>query len=144
MAEHPEAFDHVGLLVNEPPGPAGLPFISSSDDLHSSFHRSRRPVPAGSLMTFIVSRGSAIASEMFCVFLYYLNSRHRRAVALSTGIRSLQPRAVMRVREGNDGGLARARCERDVDSQDGDIIFSTRGIAPTLDFPHHGSDALLE
>jgi hypothetical protein len=26
-AEHPEAFDHVGLLVNKPPGPAGLPFV---------------------------------------------------------------------------------------------------------------------
>ena len=26
VAEHPEAFDHVGLLVNELPGPAGLPF----------------------------------------------------------------------------------------------------------------------
>ena len=25
--EHPEVFDHVGLLVNEPPGQAGLPFI---------------------------------------------------------------------------------------------------------------------
>jgi hypothetical protein len=24
VAEHPEAFDHVGLLVNEPPGTAGL------------------------------------------------------------------------------------------------------------------------
>ena len=24
VAEYPEAFDHVGLLVNEPPGPAGL------------------------------------------------------------------------------------------------------------------------
>jgi hypothetical protein len=32
VAEHPEVFDHVGLLVNEPPGPAGLPFIQSSDD----------------------------------------------------------------------------------------------------------------
>ena len=27
VAEHPEVFDHVGLLVNEPPGQAGLPFI---------------------------------------------------------------------------------------------------------------------
>jgi hypothetical protein len=27
VEKHPEAFDHVGLLVNEPPGPAGLPFI---------------------------------------------------------------------------------------------------------------------
>jgi hypothetical protein len=27
VAEHPEVFDHVGLLVNEPPGTAGLPFI---------------------------------------------------------------------------------------------------------------------
>ena len=25
--EHPQGLDHVGLLVNEPPGPAGLPFI---------------------------------------------------------------------------------------------------------------------
>jgi hypothetical protein len=27
VVEHPEAFDHVGLLVNEPPGTAGLLFI---------------------------------------------------------------------------------------------------------------------
>ena len=27
VAEHPEVFDHVGLLVNGPPGTAGLPFI---------------------------------------------------------------------------------------------------------------------
>ena len=27
VAEHPEVFDHVGLLVNGPPGMAGLPFI---------------------------------------------------------------------------------------------------------------------
>jgi hypothetical protein len=26
MAEHPEVFDHAGLLVNGPPGTAGLPF----------------------------------------------------------------------------------------------------------------------
>jgi hypothetical protein len=31
VAEHPKAFDHVGLLSNEPPGRAGLHFISSSD-----------------------------------------------------------------------------------------------------------------
>jgi hypothetical protein len=27
VVEHTEVFDHVGLLVNEPPGVAGLPFI---------------------------------------------------------------------------------------------------------------------
>jgi hypothetical protein len=27
MVEHPEVFDHVGLLASEPPGLAGLPFI---------------------------------------------------------------------------------------------------------------------
>jgi hypothetical protein len=27
VAEHPKAFDHVGLLFNEPPGKAGLFFI---------------------------------------------------------------------------------------------------------------------
>jgi hypothetical protein len=26
-AKHPEAFNHVGLLVNGPPGTSGLPFI---------------------------------------------------------------------------------------------------------------------
>jgi hypothetical protein len=31
VAEHPKAFDHVGLLFNEPPGKSGLHFISSSD-----------------------------------------------------------------------------------------------------------------
>jgi len=27
VVENPEVFDHVGLLVNESPGTAGLPFI---------------------------------------------------------------------------------------------------------------------
>jgi hypothetical protein len=27
VAEHTKVFDHVGLLVNGPPGTAGLPFI---------------------------------------------------------------------------------------------------------------------
>jgi len=36
VSEHPEVFDHVGLLVNGPPGTAGLPFIQSSDDFHCS------------------------------------------------------------------------------------------------------------
>jgi hypothetical protein len=26
VVEHPEVFDHAGILVNGPPGPAGLPF----------------------------------------------------------------------------------------------------------------------
>jgi len=33
----PKVFDHAGLLVNEPPGPAGLPLVSSSDDIESGF-----------------------------------------------------------------------------------------------------------
>jgi hypothetical protein len=27
VVEHPEVFGHVGILINEPPGTAGLPFI---------------------------------------------------------------------------------------------------------------------
>jgi hypothetical protein len=27
VAEHPKVFNHVGLLFDEPPGRAGLPFI---------------------------------------------------------------------------------------------------------------------
>jgi hypothetical protein len=35
VVDHPQGFDHVGLLVNEPPGQAGLPFVQSSDDTSS-------------------------------------------------------------------------------------------------------------
>src|SRR5271157_6153664 len=42
VAEHPGAFHHVGLPVNGPPGPAGLSFIWSSDNLESSFGRVER------------------------------------------------------------------------------------------------------
>lgn len=31
-------FQHAGLLVNEPPGMAGVPFIESSDDINSEFY----------------------------------------------------------------------------------------------------------
>ena len=41
VVEHPEVFGHAGLLVNEPPGQTGLPFISSSDNFDSGFQRSR-------------------------------------------------------------------------------------------------------
>jgi hypothetical protein len=37
VVEHPEVFDHAGLLVNEPPGKAGLPFIQSSDNIRLCF-----------------------------------------------------------------------------------------------------------
>jgi hypothetical protein len=37
VVEHPEVFHHAGLLANEPPGHAGLLFISSSDDIRSIF-----------------------------------------------------------------------------------------------------------
>jgi len=49
VVKRPEAFDDVGLLCNEPPGRAGLLFILSSDDSHSSFHRSRLLLLDGSL-----------------------------------------------------------------------------------------------
>jgi hypothetical protein len=32
VVEHPEVFDHVGLLVNEPSSYAGMLFIKSSDE----------------------------------------------------------------------------------------------------------------
>ena len=43
VAEHPEGFDHVGILVNQPPGTAGLPFIESSDFNHCE---STKPIPS--------------------------------------------------------------------------------------------------
>jgi hypothetical protein len=32
VEEHQKAFRHVGLLVNKPPGEAGLLFVQSSDE----------------------------------------------------------------------------------------------------------------
>ena len=37
VIEHPRAFDHVGLLRNEPTGTAGLLFIQSSNDSVSAY-----------------------------------------------------------------------------------------------------------
>jgi hypothetical protein len=47
VMEHPQAFDHVGLLVNKPPGTAGLPFIQSSDDFNFTPSTSRLQVHYG-------------------------------------------------------------------------------------------------
>jgi hypothetical protein len=41
VVDAPQGFDHVGLLLDGPPGPAGLPFIESSDECIYSFARSR-------------------------------------------------------------------------------------------------------
>ena len=71
VVKHPEVFGHAGILCNEPPGQTGLLFISSSDDSHSSFPRSRLPLLDGSLIPYIVPRGSAIASKMSCASSYY-------------------------------------------------------------------------
>jgi hypothetical protein len=38
---HPGVFDRAGLLVNWPPGTAGLPFIWSSDDFDPVVFRAR-------------------------------------------------------------------------------------------------------
>jgi hypothetical protein len=71
VAKHPEVFGHVGLLCNEPPGQAGLLFILSSDDSHSSFPRSRLPLLAGSFVPYIIPRESAKTSKMSSASSYY-------------------------------------------------------------------------
>lgn len=47
--EHLEAFDRVGVLVNEPPGFAGLPFASHPTICLPITERYRVTVPLGSL-----------------------------------------------------------------------------------------------
>ena len=44
VAETPEGFDHVGLLFNQPPGTAGLPFNESSE---IPFNDSMKPISNG-------------------------------------------------------------------------------------------------
>ena len=87
MIQRSEAFDHVGLLCNEPPGQAGLLFILSSDNSHSNFDRSRLPLPDGSLNPYIVPRESGKAIKMYCGSWYYstLEARPvRRGFAVSS------------------------------------------------------------
>jgi hypothetical protein len=40
VAEHPKEFDHVGILINGPPGTAGLPFNQSSDNFQVALKKS--------------------------------------------------------------------------------------------------------
>lgn len=49
VAEHPQAFDHVGLLFNGPPGSAGLLLIKSSDEFCWRSGRSVRETRSGSV-----------------------------------------------------------------------------------------------
>ena len=60
MAKHPQVLNHVGLLFNEPPGRAGLPFIKSSENLD----RSRRMVRRGSTHWRIVHHRLAKGSQI--------------------------------------------------------------------------------
>jgi hypothetical protein len=53
VAEPPEVFDHVGLLVNKPPADSGLPFVSFSDFIH--------------LTTSIISMGPKKASTFLLI-----------------------------------------------------------------------------
>jgi len=65
VAEHPWGFDQVGLLLDEPPGPAGLPFTESSDEFDRSFARSWMRVRTASESTFIMSNEAGMASKFF-------------------------------------------------------------------------------
>jgi hypothetical protein len=78
VIEHLQAFDHAGLLFNEPPGQAGLPFIQSSDGVYSSIFPSRLQVDMGSSSALIVTRGIKIASEFLSDYLYVAVSMARK------------------------------------------------------------------
>jgi hypothetical protein len=51
VVEHPWVLLHVGLLFNEPPGPAGLLFIESSDDIDRDSGCGRPPIAIGRIRT---------------------------------------------------------------------------------------------
>jgi uncharacterized protein YbcI len=63
VAEYPKVFDHVGLLVNKPPGQAGLPFVSSSDHIQSGFDN-REDLCVSSPLSRIVPRKKDKASGL--------------------------------------------------------------------------------
>jgi len=63
VSEYPEAFEHVGLLVNKPPGPAGLPFAQSSDDCDSTGCRCGPKDHRRSAAGFIVPLGASATTR---------------------------------------------------------------------------------
>ena len=66
VAEHPEGFDHVGILVNQPPGTAGLPFIESSEFKISN---PKEPIPHGRRLPeagIIPFETGDVSQSLFC------------------------------------------------------------------------------
>jgi hypothetical protein len=74
-------------------------------------------LPAGSPIRLIVSRGSAISTEMFLVSFYH-------------EAEMLRPRP----------GTMRPKHAR----HDGNVVLGTRGAAPLLDLAFHGGDTHLQ
>jgi hypothetical protein len=71
VVEHPEVFDHVGLLVDGPPGGAGLPFVQSSDEFEvKSFFGAVATSEKWSAAVRIMTRGTGMASEFLFDFVW--------------------------------------------------------------------------
>ena len=67
MAEHPQGFDHVGLLFDESPEPAGLPFNKPSDEFNWRFVRRWMRIRTTSESFFIMTIETAMANELFLI-----------------------------------------------------------------------------
>jgi len=71
VVEHPQVFDHVGLLVDGPPGGAGLPFVQSSDDFEAkSFFGAIATSEKWCAAVRIVTRGTRIANKLLFNFVW--------------------------------------------------------------------------
>jgi uncharacterized protein YbcI len=70
VLEHPEAFDHIGLLANGPPDQAGLPFIKSSDNSRSDSAAALAGTERLNFTSDYALCEPKKASEKFTAFLY--------------------------------------------------------------------------
>ena len=88
MIEHTQVFIHVGLLRNEPPDTAGLPFIKSSDELQGSFYH----VEFGKTTAFLKSKSvTGIRPELnHPLFISCSQNKCRDPIAIPHESRNIQ------------------------------------------------------
>jgi hypothetical protein len=93
VEKHPEVFLHVGLLVDEPPSPAGLPFIQSSDNIYFDSHRRRPAMPIGTEFASHYAARCGVRKEILLILGY-----EGLSMARGWTIRARPPSAESRVR----------------------------------------------
>ena len=79
--------NHVGLLFNEPPGHAGLPFVQSADDFESLADRNRKlPYLVEPVVMLLSFTRPGTIPDLSSLRRFLGSRRHRLHQSIATGI----------------------------------------------------------